>query len=75
MANINENPVSSATQEQKILDYMLAGNSITAIEALNMFGCFRLASRISDIRSDGYLVYKEMVKDDRTGKRYARYSM
>ena len=75
MANINENAASSATQREKILDYMLAGNSITAIEALNLFGCFRLASRISDIRSDGYIVYKTMVKDDKSGKRYAQYSL
>lgn len=38
------------SQSAKILEYLKAGNSITAIDALRMFSCFRLASRIHDIR-------------------------
>ncbi len=76
MANINENAASSATQGEKILNYLMEGHTITAIEALNLFGCFRLASRISDlVHKEGYIIYKEMVKDPKTGKRYAQYSM
>ena len=50
--SINDNPNESAatTQNQKILKYLKEGNRITALEALKMFGCFRLASRISDLR-------------------------
>ena len=45
-------------------------------EALEMFGCFRLGARIWElIHLEGYLIYKEMVKDPKTGKRYAQYSM
>lgn len=74
--NINENPKSSEAQKQMILDYMMAGNSISPIEALEKFKCFRLGARIWDlIHKDGYLIYKEMVKDPKTGKRYAQYSM
>lgn len=30
----------------------MEGHRITSLEALNLFGCMRLASRISDIRRD-----------------------
>jgi len=53
----------------------MSGRSLTPIEALNMFGSFRLGARIADIKADGYIVYTEMVTDPATGKRYARYSM
>lgn len=73
--NINENRRSSASQKDKILEYLMSGKSLTPIEALNMFGSFRLGARIADIRKEGYIVYREMVTDSRTGKRYAQYSM
>lgn len=54
----------------------MAGHAITPKEALEMFGCFRLGARIWElIHLEGYLIYKEMVKDPKTGKRYAQYSM
>jgi len=49
----------------------LKSKPITAIEALNDYGCFRLASRINDLRSSGYVIETETVKKD--GKRYAKY--
>lgn len=74
--NINENPVSSSTQSQMILEYMMEGHSITPVEALEKFGCFRLGARIWElVHKEGYLIYKEMVKDPKTGKRYAQYYM
>ena len=59
--NINENHKASKSQADRILDYMLAGNAITPLEALNLFGCFRLPARIADIKARGYLVYSEFV--------------
>lgn len=73
--NINDNAKSSASQKERILEYLMSGRSLTPIEALNMFGSFRLGARIADIKADGYIVYTEMVTDPATGKRYARYSM
>ena len=63
------------SQKAMILDWMLLGNSLTPVEALKMFGCFRLGARIADIKEMGYLVHIEMVYDRRTGKRYASYSL
>ena len=50
MNNINPNPTKCATQVERIADYLKQGNSITALEALQKFDCFRLTSRICDIR-------------------------
>ena len=38
-----------ATQAKTIYNYLLAGNTITSMEALRLFGVARLASRICDI--------------------------
>ena len=38
-----------SSQAKTIYNYLLAGNKITSLEALNIFGVARLASRICDI--------------------------
>lgn len=73
--NNNENPESSASQNKKIAEWLKAGNSITAIEALNMFGCFRLASRITDLRQKFGLDIKSGRVTTPSGKRVACYTL
>ena len=46
--------MSKATQAQRVLDYIDEFGSITQIEALNDLGVMRLASRISDLKKQGY---------------------
>jgi hypothetical protein len=41
------------TQNELIAEHLEEGNTITALEALRDFGCFRLASRICDIKNTG----------------------
>lgn len=60
------------TQCGLILQHMQQGKSITPLEALDKFGCFRLASRISDLNKSGHNIVKEMVSGA-NGKRYAKY--
>jgi len=60
------------SQLTKILKH-LRKKPITAIEALNSYGCFRLAARISDLREKGYTIEKTMV--ERSGKRFAKYRL
>lgn len=71
--NNNPNPQSSESQCKKILTWLQQGNTLTSIEALNQFGCFRLASRINDLRQRGIDVCKRMIKNPDNGKRYAEY--
>ena len=52
--------------------------SITPLEAIRDIGCFRLASRITDIKRKGYPIRREMIKvKNRYGQttRIARYSI
>jgi hypothetical protein len=46
---------------------------LTTLEALNMFGCFRLAARISNLREEGMDIETEIVEIN--DKRVARYSL
>lgn len=50
--NVNDNIQSSESQNKRIFAHMMDGKRITSLEALQLFGCMRLASRISDIRRD-----------------------
>ena len=63
-----------ATESQNIaiLKWMQAGNSITSLEALNMFGCMRLASRIHDIKK---MYNVKSVTVTRNGRRFSQYYM
>lgn len=72
--DINDNPVSSASQCAQIKEWLLRGNKITQVEALNMFGCFRLASRIHDLRERGLNIHKERIQVP-SGKYVAQYSI
>ncbi len=49
------------------------GRSLTTLEALTMFGCFRLAARISNLRDEGMDIHTEIVEIN--DKRVARYSI
>lgn len=60
------------SQKDRILSY-LKRRPITPIQALEKFGCFRLAARIEELRSEGYQIKTERV--ERGDKRYARYRL
>ena len=72
--NINENNKTSRSQTDLILEWMKEGNSITPLEALNRFKCFRLGARIADIKKKGYIVYSEFVTTD-SEKKVKRYHL
>ncbi len=42
------------TQNERILDYINTFGSITQLEALQDLGIMRLASRVSDLKKQGY---------------------
>lgn len=70
--NINENAESARSQCDMILAYLEKGYSITQLEALKMFGCFRLASRIHDLRERGHNINACRIITN-TGKRVCEY--
>jgi len=61
------------TQNQQIKSYLEKGKSITPIDALNKFGCFRLAARINELRKDGLNIATKIVTKE--GKTYASYRL
>lgn len=67
----------AASHNQLIRQRLMEGGSITGMEALRDFGCYRLASRINDLRREGLNIEKTMETgiNKVTGKpvTYARY--
>lgn len=61
------------SQNADILKHLKEGKTITQMQALNLFGCFRLASRIEQLRHRDIPIKTDMIKEN--GKRFARYVM
>jgi hypothetical protein len=61
------------SQNSLIKGWLMNGRSLTTLEALTMFGCFRLAARISNLRDEGMDIHTEIVEIN--DKRVARYSI
>ena len=62
------------TQTAQILAHLKTGRSITPLDALDWFGCFRLGARIYDLKQDGHNIYREMIETD-SGNRVASYTL
>lgn len=60
-------------QRDDILNYLKSGRSLTPLEALDLFGCFRLGARIYDLKQEGFNIKSEQVEFN--GKHVARYSL
>ena len=58
-------------QINKILEYLKQGYSLTPIQALHLFGCFRLGARIWDIKNGKCDGIKHDVRD--RGKKHSEY--
>lgn len=66
------------TQCQRVVKYMRDFGSITHLEASADIGVYRLASRITDLKKQGYRINVKMESGkNRYGEptRYARYSL
>jgi hypothetical protein len=62
------------SQCNDILNHMETQGSITALDALNLYGCFRLASRINDLRNRGHDICTNEITLD-NGKTIASYTL
>lgn len=50
------------TQCDKILFHLQTIGSITPVEALDQYGCFRLAARVADLKAEGWPIASEIVQ-------------
>ena len=55
----------------KIQKDLMSGKSITPLQALNKYGCFRLAAAIHKLRKEGMAIETEYVTQN--GKTFAKY--
>ena len=61
------------SQEKQIRDYLMSGKSLTPLEALTLFGCFRLSARIFNLIGYGVPIESKMI--ELNGKRIAQYTI
>ena len=59
-------------QKDACLAYLEEHGSISPLEALREFGCFRLAAVIARLREDGYVIRTDIAEGE---KKYAIYSL
>jgi hypothetical protein len=62
------------SQNDMILKHLMGGRSISPLEAMGVFGVYRLAARIFELRESGHEITK-VIKADGRGRTYAEYSL
>lgn len=62
------------TQCQMVLRHLVAGKTLTALEALSKFGILALSQRCTELKNEGHDIRSEMITVA-NGKRVARYSI
>lgn len=69
-----ERVINPTTESQcdKILSFMMKNTCINPLQAQNLFGCMRLASRIKDLKNYGWSIGKNMVPSP-NGNKFAEY--
>jgi hypothetical protein len=53
--------MNKESQNKQILSYLQAGHIITALDALYMFGSFRLSARIYDLKRQGVAISSDLI--------------
>ena len=61
------------TQNVQILRYLETGKTLTPIDALTLFGSFRLGARIFELRQQGHEIKKVLLR--KNNKNFACYFM
>ena len=64
----------NTSQTEAIRKYLKRGQPLTALEAVRLFGCMRLAARIADLRAAGHNINSKRVRLF-SGKHVAEYRM
>ena len=62
------------TQTALIRAYLKKGRTLTPLEALNRYGCFRLSARIHELKREGLPIECTLVADA-SGAHFAQYRL
>lgn len=60
-------------QNKQILTSLKKGESLTPLDMLYRFGCFRASARIYDLKRQGHNIKTKLV--EKSGRRVAEYSL
>jgi len=60
------------TQSDMILNALLAGETLTPLDALQKYRCLRLSGRIYDLKAKGYPIEMRLIETP-SGKHVAEY--
>lgn len=63
------------TQKNDVLQHLKKHNSITQIEALNLYGSLRLSAIIFELRKAGYKIKTRKESNSRNSGKHARYEL
>ena len=61
----------AVSQAKNILAHLVQHKTITPLEALNQYGCFRLSAVIFNLKKDGHNIVTHIIKKNK--KRFAQY--
>lgn len=64
----------ATTKIERLRKHLKTGKSITQLEALGLYGVFRLAARVHDLKAQGWNIITDM-REDENGNPYARYHL
>ena len=62
------------TQTEMILNHLQNKGRITPLEALNLYGCFRLGARVYDLRQRGIQISKKMIEAQKPNGKKERFA-
>lgn len=62
------------TQNEQVLAYLKTGKTLTPLDALREFGCFRLSARIYELKDKGWPIYCDR-RDVGDGKVVGHYTL
>jgi len=65
---------NESSQSAKILWHLQNIGPVTALQAMDLFNCMRLAARVADLRDAGHNIQTDM-KRLKNGKKIAVYSI
>ena len=71
---MNIAPACAVSQKEQIHDHLKKRGKITSLEALVLFGCFRLSARIWDLRREGVPIPPHVMIDV-NGKKVAEFHL
>ncbi|WP_296084223.1 helix-turn-helix domain-containing protein [uncultured Agrobacterium sp.] len=65
---------TNPTKISRLRQHFLSGRSLTQLEAIGLYGAFRLAARVHQLKAEGFK-FDTVMKADPMGNPYAEYRL